>query len=163
MADKKDFKLDIANIENAINFIRDLLKKYKCTSRDMIQAELFIEETIVYWAKAAAANDAFQIELRKRFKTIVISLSYRGAPSNPLVLDADEDDEFSCIGQNILIGLSTVTYSYENGCNVVAFTLKEKGLNPVAVIALALVAAIICGLTVNRFAPPCKQYFLPQY
>jgi Na+/H+-dicarboxylate symporter len=161
MAEKKDFRLEIANIEAATNFVRGLLKKYKCASRDMIQAELFTEETIVYWAKAAAAGDTFQIELRKRFKTITISLSHRGAPSNPLSpSDVDADDEFSFIGQNILIGLSTVTYSYENGCNLVTFTLKEKGLNPVAAIALALIAAIICGLTVNRFAP-AMQAILP--
>ena len=161
MANKKDFKLEITSIEDATNFVRDLLKKYKCTSRDMIQAELFTEETIVHWAKAAAAGDTFQIQLRKRFKTITIALSSRGAPSNPLSpSDVDADDEFSFIGQNILIGLSTVTYSYENGYNVVTFTLKEKGLNPVAAIALALGAAVICGLTVNRFAP-AMQTILP--
>lgn len=130
MAEKRDFRLEIANIENATNFVRDLLKQYGCcTSRDIVQAELFTEETMVYWAKAAAENDTFQIELQKRFKTIAISLSYRGAPSNPLARsDEDEDDEFRFIGQNILIGLSTVAYSYENGCNVVTFTLKEKEL-----------------------------------
>jgi Na+/H+-dicarboxylate symporter len=154
MAEKKDFKLEIASIEAATNYVRDLLKQYRCTSRDMIQAELFTEETIVYWAEAAAASDSFQIELRKRFNTIALSLSYRGAQSNPLSpSDVDEDDEFRFIGQNILIGLSTVTYSYENGFNVVTFTLKQKGLNPVTAIASALAAAVVCGLTVNSFAP----------
>ncbi len=154
MANKKDFKLEIASIEDATNFVRDLLKKYKCASRDKTQAELFTEEAVVYWAKAAAAGDTFQIELRKRFKTITLSLSYRGAPANPLSPpDEDEDDEFSFIGQNILIGLTTVTYSYENGFNVVTFTLKEKVLNPVVAIVLALGAAVICGLAVNSFAP----------
>ncbi len=158
---KKDFGLTIANLEAATSFVRDLLKKYKCTSRDLMQAELFTEETVVHWAKAAAAEDTFQIELRKRFKIITISLFYRGAPSNPLSPSGgDADDEFCFIGQNILIGLSTVAYSYENGCNVVAFTLKEKGLNPVAAIGLALGAAVICGLSVNSFAP-ALQKFLP--
>jgi Na+/H+-dicarboxylate symporter len=161
MANKKDFGLTIANLGTATNFVGDLLKKYKCTSRDHVQAELFTEETVVHWAKAAAAEDTFQIELRKRFKTITISLSYRGAPSNPLSPSGgDADEEFGFIGQNILIGLSTVTYSYENGCNVVAFNLREKGLNPVAAIGLALGSAIICGLSVNSFAP-ALQNFLP--
>ena len=154
MAEKENFKLEIASIEAATNFVRNLLKQYKCTNRDIIQAELFTEETIVYWANVAAPNETFQIELRKRFKTITLSLTYRGAQANPLDLSEEaEDDEFSFIGQNILIGLSTVTYYYENGVNVVTFSLKKKGLNPVVAIALALGAAIICGLTVNRFAP----------
>ncbi|MBP7332661.1 MAG: cation:dicarboxylase symporter family transporter [Firmicutes bacterium] len=158
MANKKDFKLEIASIEDATNYVRDLLKKYKCADRDRAQAELFTEEAVVYWAKAAAAGDTFQIALRKRFKTITISLSYRGAPADPLSPpEEDEDDEFSFIGQNILIGLSTVSYSYENGYNTVNFTLKEKGMNPLAAIVLALGAAVICGLSVNYFAPALQK------
>ncbi len=159
MANKKDFKLETAGIEGATNFVRDQLKKYKCTGRDRTQAELFTEETVVYWSRAAAVGDTFQIELRKRFKTITLSLTYRGAPADPLTPpDGDGDqDEFGFIGQNILIGLATVAYSYENGYNVVSFTLKEKGLNPAAAIGLALGAAIVCGLTVNSFAPAMRK------
>lgn len=155
MKDKKDFRLEIANIESATDFVHDLLKQYRCTDRDIVRAQLFTEETIVYWTEVAGESDIFQIDLRKRFKTISLSLSYRGAQSNPLALSDEEEDEseFRFIGQNILIGLSTVTYTYENGCNVITFTIKEKGTNPVVSIAFALAAAIICGLTVNRFAP----------
>ena len=60
MAEKKDFKLEIASIEVAASFVRNLLKQYKCTNRDIIQAELFTEETIVYWAKAAAQMRLFK-------------------------------------------------------------------------------------------------------
>lgn len=155
MKDKRDFRLDLANIENAVDFVRDRLQQYKCTNRDIVRAELFTEEAIVYWTKVAVEGDAFQIHLRKRFKTISLSLSYRGEQSNPLALsdEAEDESEFRFIGQNILIGLSAVTYTYENGDNVITFTIKEKGINPVVSIAFALAAAIICGLTVNRFTP----------
>ena len=155
MKGKKDFRLEIASIESASDYVRDLLKQYKGTERDMVRAQLFTEETIVYWTEIADEGDIFQINVRKRFKTISLSLSYRGAQSNPLAISDKEEDEaeFSFIGQNILIGLSTVTYSYENGYNVITFTLKEKGTNPVIFIIFALAAAIICGLIVNRFAP----------
>ena len=155
MKGKKDFRLEIASIESASDYVRDLLKQYKGTERDMVRAQLFTEETIVYWTEIADEGDIFQINARKRFKTISLSLSYRGAQSNPLAISDKEEDEaeFSFIGQNILIGLSTVTYSYENGYNVITFTLKEKGTNPVIFIIFALAAAIICGLIVNRFAP----------
>lgn len=155
MKGKKDFRLEIASIESASDYVRDLLKQYKGTERDMVRAQLFTEETIVYWTETANEGDILQINVRKRFKTISLSLSYRGAQSNPLAISDEEEDEteFSFIGQNILIGLSTVTYSYENGYNVITFTLKEKGTNPVILIIFALAAAIICGLIVNRFAP----------
>ncbi len=158
MADKKDFKLEIASIEDATNFVRDSLQKYKCAGRDRVQAELFTEETVAYWARAAAAGDTFHIGVRKRFKTITLSLTYRGALADPLTLpEEDQDDEYSFIGRNILIGLATGAYSYENGYNVVTFTLKEKGLNPLAAIVLALGAAVVCGLAVNGFAPALRQ------
>lgn len=155
MTNKRDFGLETANIEKATDFVRNRLKQYRCTERDMVRAQLFAEETIVYWAEVAAAGDTFQIDLRKRFKTISLSLSYQGPQSNPLAPSDEEDDEaeFSFIGQNILIGLSTVTYIYENGCNIIIFTIKEKGINPVISMAFALTAAIICGLAVHRFIP----------
>ncbi len=150
--------LEIKNIKSATDFVRNMLKQYKCTDRDIIRAQLFTEETIVYWTEAAAESGTFEINFRKRFKTISLSLTYRGAQSDPLSPPNEEEDEseYGFISQNILIGLSTVTYNYENGCNVVTFTLKEKGSNPVVSIIIALAAAIICGLAVNRFAPSIR-------
>ncbi|MEN6459946.1 MAG: cation:dicarboxylase symporter family transporter [Syntrophomonas sp.] len=158
MESRRSFKLEISNIKNATDFVRDLLEQYKCTDRDIIRAQLFTEETIVYWAGTAAENNTFEINLRKRFKTISLSLIYKGAQSDPLSPPDEEADEseFNFIGQNILIGLSTVTYNYENGCNVVTFTLKEKAATPIVSIAFALVAAVIFGLAINRFAPSIR-------
>ncbi|MDD4803295.1 MAG: cation:dicarboxylase symporter family transporter [Syntrophomonas sp.] len=158
MENKKSLKLEIKNIKSATDFVRDMLKQYKCTDRDIIRAQLFTEETIVYWTEAAAESDTFEINFRKRFKIISLSLTYKGAQSDPLAPPNEEEDEseFGFIGQNILIGLSTVTYNYENGCNVVTFTLKEKAFNPIVSIIFALAAAVICGLAVNRFAPSVR-------
>lgn len=156
MNGKKGFGLEMENIQKAVAYVRDLLKKYKCTDRDIIRAQLFTEETVLYWAEQAGAHETFQIGIRKRFKTITLSLFYQGLPSNPLARAANEEEddcEFRFIGQNILIGLSNNSYHYENGCNVVTFTLREQGINPIAALALALSAAILCGLTINQFAP----------
>lgn len=156
MNGNKGFGLEIENIQKAVAYVRDLLKKYKCTDRDIIRAQLFTEETVLYWAEQAGAHETFQIGIRKRFKTITLSLFYQGLPSNPLALAANEEEddcEFRFIGQNILIGLSNNSFHYENGCNVVTFTLREQGMNPIAALALALSAAILCGLTINQFAP----------
>jgi len=155
MKNKSDFRLETASIEKATDFVSELLKPYKCNNRDIVRAQLFVEETIVYWAEVAAENDTVRIDLRKRFNTLSLSLSYKGPPSDPLSLpdEVDDESEFGFIGQNILIGLSTVSYTYENGHNVVTFTLKEKGANPLASSAVAIAAAVACGLTFERFAP----------
>ncbi len=155
MNDKREFALEIKNIHSAVKHIRELLNQYKCTDRDIVRAQLFAEETVLYWAEQASTKDSFQIGLRKRFKTISLSLSYQGLPSNPLDLsmEAEDDAEFRFIGQNILIGLSNTSYRYENGHNVVTFTLREQGINPLVALALALSGAIICGLAANQLAP----------
>jgi len=151
---KKFFSLSLDNIEIATAFVRDLLEKYNCTKRDSVRAQLFVEETIVYWEKASQENEKFEISLRKRFKTITLSMNYWGDQSNPLTLPEEtEDADLDLIGQNILIGLSSVTYSYDNGCNNVSYTLKEKPLNPAMTTAIALAAAIIIGLGLLHFAP----------
>ena len=155
MQGKREFKLEIANIDNAADFIHELLKKYKCSDHDIVRAQLFAEETILFWLDSSGQGGTFQVDLRKRLKMISLILTCRGMQSNPLAIpgEEDSDSEFQSIGRNILIGLSNVTYSYENGNNLVAYTLKVKSVNPVVYIFTALALAIICGLAVNAFAP----------
>jgi Na+/H+-dicarboxylate symporter len=151
---KEFFSLSLDSIEAATRFVRTLLEKYKVTNMDIVRAQLFVEETIVYWEKASRENEKFSISLRKRFKTITLSLNYWGEQSNPLTLPEEtEESEIDLIGQNILIGLSSVTYSYDNGCNNVSYTLKEKPLNPAMTTAIALTAAIVFGLGLQYLAP----------
>jgi hypothetical protein len=73
------------------------------------------EETFLYWSPKLGAQDSVHINVHKRFKTISLTLSCPGIQANPLVLDDNADAEFDFIGQNILIGLSKISYSYENG------------------------------------------------
>lgn len=154
---KKYFSLKLNSIDEANEFVKELLQKYKCTKIDNMRTQLFVEETIVYWEKEAQENATFEISLRKRFKTISLSLNYWGDPSNPLTLpetsEEDAEQEFNFIGQTILIGLSNVTYSYENGCNNVSYTLKEKPVNPALTTAVALIGGIFSGLLLQYFAP----------
>ncbi|HWQ75455.1 MAG TPA: cation:dicarboxylase symporter family transporter [Syntrophomonas sp.] len=159
MADKREFKLELASIEGATVFVGNLLQQYKCTDRDIVRAQLFTEETILYWAKAVPDNPTLHISLRKRFKTISLSLSYGGLPSNPLVLPDEEEAEaeFNFLSQNILIGLSNVSYAYENGHNVVVFTIKVPGINPVLFIFIALATAVASGLIINNFLPSISK------
>jgi len=151
---KRFFTLSLESIDGANEFVRELLLKYNCSKMDSVRAQLFVEETIVHWEKGAQENETFEISMGKRFKTITLSLNYWGDQSNPLTLPEEVDDpEFNLIGQNILIGLTSVTYSYENGCNNVSYTLKVKSVNPALTTAIALVAGIVCGLTLQYFSP----------
>ena len=151
---KKFFTLSLESIDDAYEFVQKLLLKYNCSKSDIVRAQLFVEETIVHWQKGAQENETFEISLSKRFKTITLSLNYWGNQSDPLTLPEEVDDpEFNLIGQNILIGLSSVTYSYENGCNNVSYTLKVKSANPALTTAIALVAGIFCGLAFQYFSP----------
>ncbi len=153
MAGKKEFKLDISSINEARDFVGNLIGKYKCTERDRILAQLFVEETFLYWSPKLGAQDSVHINVHKRFKTISLTLSCPGIQANPLVLDDNADAEFDFIGQNILIGLSKISYSYENGHNTITYTIKEKPVNPVLAIAIALAGAALSGVAVNNLAP----------
>ncbi|MBC3797561.1 hypothetical protein [Acetobacterium tundrae] len=151
---KKFFILSLESIDDSYEYVQKLLLKYNCSKSDIVRAQLFVEETIVHWQNGAQENENFEISLSKRFKTITLSLNYWGNQSDPLTLPEEVDDpEFNLIGQNILIGLSAVTYSYENGCNNVSYTLKAKSANPALTTAIALVAGIFCGLAFQYFSP----------
>lgn len=151
---KEFFTLSLESIDDSYEFVQKLLLKYNCSKIDIVRTQLFVEETIVHWQKGALENETFEISLSKRFKTITLSLNYWGNPSDPLTLPEGADDpEFNLIGQNILIGLSAVTYSYENGCNNLSYTLKAKSANTALKTAIALVAGIFCGLAFQYFFP----------
>ena len=156
METKKILPLQLSSLDEANVFVQEQLQKYQCSKTDNMKAQLFVEEAIVYWAEQAQANASFELSIQKRFKTITLALNYWGAPENPLTLPetaADEEADYHRIGQNILIGLSAVTYSYEKGCNNVSYTLKQKPLNPALTTTIALVAAILTGLIVEMAAP----------
>ena len=156
METKKILPLRLASLDEANGFVEALLNHYKCPRSDNLKAQLFVEEAIVYWADQADDAASFELSIQKRFKTITLTLNYWGDPHNPLTLpepSKDEEADYNRIGQNILIGLAAVTYSYEKGCNNVSYTLKQPPLNPALTTAVALVAAIIAGLGLQALAP----------
>lgn len=162
MEQKKTLLLSLASLDEANEFVQEMLRNYKCPKSDSIRAQLFVEEAIVYWQKEAGKNEIFELSIKKRFKTITLALNYRGEPKDPLItseLSEDEESEFNRIGQNILIGLSSVTYSYENGSNNISYTLKQKPLNPALTTAIAFVSAILCGLVFQAAAPVLGKVF----
>ena len=128
METKKILPLRLASLDEANGFVEALLNHYKCPRSDNFKAQLFVEEAIVYWADQADDAASFELSIQKRFKTITLTLNYWGDPHNPLTLpepSKDEEADYNRIGQNILIGLAAVTYSYEKGCNNVSYTLKQ--------------------------------------
>lgn len=153
---KKILPLRLSSLNQANAFVSEMLQKYKCPKTDNMKAQLFVEEAIVYWAEKVQDNARFELSIQKRFRTITLALNYWGDPENPLTLpetSVDEEAEYNRIGQNILIGLSAVTYSYEKGCNNVSYTLKQKPLNPALTTAIALVSAIFTGLILQAVTP----------
>ncbi len=82
-------------------------------------------------------------------------MNYKGEPSNPLLLPSTKMDktDFGFVGQYLLIGLSTVDYSYTNGVNLVSYTTRAKQMNPFIGLVIALVAASPIGLGLHRFFP----------
>ncbi|OFV70406.1 dicarboxylate/amino acid:cation symporter [Acetobacterium wieringae] len=153
---KKILPLSLASLDEANVFVSELLQKYKCPKTDNMKAQLFVEEAIVYWSERASDQAHFELSIQKRFKTISLTLNYWGNPENPLTLPETPEGEavdYNRIGQNILIGLSSVTYSYEKGCNNVSYTLKQKPLNPALTTAIALLGAILTGFFIQMMAP----------
>lgn len=156
METKKILPLRLSSLDQANAFVEELLQKYQCPKTDTMKAQLFVEEAIVYWQEHAEAEAKFELSIQKRFKTITLTLNYWGDPQNPLALpepSEDQEADYNRIGQNILIGLSAVTYSYQKGCNNVSYTLKQRPLNPALTTAIALVGAILTGLLFQAVAP----------
>ncbi len=152
MNNEKEFLLELENIREAIEFVTDSLKKLNITSREITQAQLFVEESMVYWINKASIGSKVWISFRKRFKTISLIMSYEGPAANPMAISGLDDlSELDLIGSKILVGLSQATYEYKNGTNKINFTIKQKQINPTVAIGGALLSAVLLGLLVNNF------------
>jgi Na+/H+-dicarboxylate symporter len=147
------FPLSIKSIQEANEMVNEFLTKLRCSRSENIKAQLFVEETIAFWEKNGQKDQKFEISITKRFKTITLSISLYGESLNPLNYQGISDDDMDALSQNILIGLSRVTYAYENGCNQIAYTIKQKPVNPAVTTAVALAGGIVAGLILLNLAP----------
>lgn len=156
METRRDFPLNLASLQPLAEFIDAQLTKARCVRRDLIRARLFAEETTVYWIRQAQPDALVQVIIRKRFRTITLVLRYAGNQANPMAWSPEEPidkPEIDLISQNILIGLSSVQYTYENATNQLTFTVTQKPFNPMLAIVLALTGGISCGLLGLYLAP----------
>ncbi|WKY45893.1 cation:dicarboxylase symporter family transporter [Eubacteriaceae bacterium ES2] len=150
----QSFPLNLKSIQEANEMVNEILTKLKCSRAENIKAQLFVEETIVFWEKNGQKDQKFEISITKRFKTITLSLNSFGESLNPLSYEGSSgEDDLDTLSQNILIGLSSVTYAYENGCNQIAYTIKQKPLNPAITTAIALAGGIVGGSILLKSAP----------
>ncbi|WKY48925.1 cation:dicarboxylase symporter family transporter [Eubacteriaceae bacterium ES3] len=149
------FPLSLSSIKETNEMVNEILTKYKCSRNDNIKAQLFVEEAIVFWERYKHTNDQFEVSITKRFKTITLTLNFCGESLNPLMANDTypNQDDYDALSQSILIGLSSVTYSYENGCNKIAYTIKQKPINPAVSTATALVAGVVLGLMLLNISP----------
>jgi len=166
METTRNFRFGEGCISRAHSFVVNHLKKLKCSDRDITRAEVFTEETILFWSEKSNPGNLFQIIIRKRFNSISLYISFQGEPSNPLALPSVKMDktDYGCVGQYLLIGLSTVGYTYTNGVNQVSFKTKVKQTNPVIGLIIAVVAASLFGMVLHKWFPSSgntmNQYFL---
>jgi Na+/H+-dicarboxylate symporter len=149
------FVLQKAILADILAYIRKKLNKYRLDEREILRAELFAEEVLIRWMAVATENDTVNVLIKKRFFSITLTLVYKGDMLDPMSDEDSEMDEkeFANIGQQILIGLSHVQYSYKNGLNKIVYPLKKRGINSGMYILIALVTALIAGFVFHEFFP----------
>lgn len=158
MSFNRTYPMQIEHLKSITDDVRSQLMATKSLEREAFRAQLFIEETMLFWLDHIPGGESITLTLGKRFKTITLTLSYCEIEANPLAMPEDAaPDESSRIGQNILMGLLHVAYAYDNGINKITYTLKEKRRNEAVGILAALAAAILSGLIVKTIAPHFGQ------
>ena len=149
------FVLEKANIPIILAHIREKLNRYNLHEPDILRAELFAEEVLVRWMADESENDKVTILIKNRFLSITLTLVYAGNMLDPLSGEDPEMDEreFGNIGQQILIGLSHVQYSFKNGFNKIVYSLKKRRINSGSHILISMIAALLAGFVFHEFFP----------
>ena len=125
---ENEFKADIKELPNVQSFIQNVLKKYECSPKMIMQVNLVVEEIFVNIAKYAYQEGKGSCKVITDYdghKEIKIVFEDNGIPFNPLERE-DPDvtlpaEEREIGGLGIFITkkiMNDVTYQYENNKNI---------------------------------------------
>ena len=113
--------------------------------KEALRYRLTVEECLLSWFENAAEGVRICYSYGKNlFRPAFFSLSFQGAVSNPYVNEKRET--LGSFGESVLKTLGIApSFSYRNGENVLAFTVKKKERSPLGQLLLVVAASILVG------------------
>lgn len=161
MAKREGFFLNKNTFSEVTAKIHDELTKTKATKKEIMMAELLLEELFIRISQIGGVPEVI-VKLRKRFGTLNLQLEYGGKEYNPLVEITDYDEEDEDFYRTVILKSyrSKMNYAHYATKNIVVIHYHDSGNKQIYYTLIGMAAGIIFGLLIkNIAAPEIVSYF----
>jgi Na+/H+-dicarboxylate symporter len=153
---QKDIHLTETAIDDFSVTLQQMLKSVGCKKEIILKTRLALEDALFQWLKRGFRKKIMHVELTKKFRHYIVSVTIAGAESNPFV---DIDDMAGAELHNYLnIIVQQASYSYSNGINTITIRADGPGMNHLFWIISAIISAAFCGITIHHISPDTASY-----
>lgn len=160
------FTISGTNYNEAVEWMEDRLAELKVPRREILTAELLMEENFIRLAEASGDGKSFSADLaiRKRFGDVSLRLSAKGAQYNPIVeLNETAEDERDMYSLAILKAhREAMSYAWKKGRNIVSIRVHKSGSKGTWTMAAALILGLLFGVLAKAFLEPATLLLIEQ-
>lgn len=137
-------KLNEENIEQAIQTLTEAMDALPVEKKEALSTRLAMEEIMLRYQDSFGADTEFSFRVKKRFGRLHILCSFDSPRLDPME-KGDESFDFMQLALASQ-GLAPL-WSYQNGQNVIAHTLKKQRKNSaILTLVYSIIAAVVVGM-----------------
>lgn len=147
--------LDKENFSAVTVELHDALSKTNATEKEVLRADLLVEETFLRMSNLGDAQDC-KIKILRRFGDVSVVLESTGAESNPLieVTDFDEEDEDYFRTMILKANRAKMNFVRKNGKNIVTIHIHDTSNKQIYYTLIGMFGGVIVGLVMKEFFSP---------
>lgn len=138
--------------------IESQLAQLKIEQKDILRAELLVEEIFFRTIKYGHAAQVKVQVAKNFFGKVQILLTTEGAPYNPLVefSDWDEDGEDEDYFRMMILKANRqkLNWSHKNNRNVVTIDVRDESNRQLRLTVAAIVCGVVCGVVMKEALSP---------
>lgn len=151
----KKFHLTLENFSETVEQIETALTAEKLTRRELMNAQLLLEETFMRMVNLGRA-ESVEVIISKRFGDLNLSLEGEGEEYNPLisVTDFDEDDEDYFRTIILKSNAAKMRYARKGNKNLVLIQAHEYSNRQMYYTLFGMIAGAVFGLILKFAASP---------
>ncbi len=140
----KKYDLNNTSIDAISSEINEFLSTCNVDRKDALRVNLAAEETLLHYQEEFGTEQMVYVSCAKRLGRPRISIYVPATRFNPM--DLAESEETSTVLNSVLVNMGVApTYQYKGGKNIIIFTPKQTPPSQMVMLAISIVAAVICG------------------
>ncbi len=152
----KFFTLNRENLSDAQAEIEQRLSNLKIERKDILRAQLLVEEIFLRMVNNADVEQASIQIVKNFFGNVQIKMSATGAPYDPLieVFDFDEDDEEYYRTLILKANRQKMSWLHEKNQNVVTINVQSETNFQMKLTLGGMFGGLLCGVFMKEFLSP---------